>query len=246
MHTIEYIFNIQVKGQHISPLEDAANFFLKPAFYFWNGRKVDYIREGKNSVCHWKSIYSLDEEFSDAKYTFFIIAVVPGLIVGSILKCVALCFWHPEGSKALVGRCVDGESNQLFLNSQDRALNNKVLLLIEDLHQLNDSTSNGLLFLSEYSNLKLKYININFSIEHDVDTQQRSQRNQRVLDNLALLCNLQSLETENHYSRNIPTSKEKEILWEMNPCIQAHEREMSEWMEARNYLKNKGWQPSNA
>jgi hypothetical protein len=221
---ISYFLITEVKGKTISPVENAANFCLKPAQYLWNGKKVDWIQEGADKAIQIDLIYTPGER-SWPLAALMIVLLIPGTILGAALKGYAFCKHHVEADDVFVKENLNKPlSNAVYF--QDLQFGEKVSDFIGTLQSTSDlnpafNDTGKPLFLSEITDIKLRP-------ERHFENYSRlaAQVNGAILKDVHLLWNVSHIDVSDHFARASRTSteKEQEALIAINPFVQANSR----------------------
>jgi len=129
MTTIHSFLTCEVQRKTMSPIEQTANFLLTPARYLLNGKRVELFQRGEEKALLLYPSF-VDEERSWIKSAFMVACLLPGVLIGAILKFVA----SPRGNEQFIQERLT--ENKMATRYTDETLADDTLLdAVKELEQ---------------------------------------------------------------------------------------------------------------
>jgi|GEM_PF-6700102 len=215
MNNISYFLLTEVKGKNISTAERVANFFLIPAQYLWNGKKIDFIQEPGRIAIQMDFIYTAKER-SWVKTAAMVVLVVPGILLGSAFKAYATCRYHVTEHDTFMKKCLDKKIGKILIPKGQGEFGTKISHLIEVLKSKNKISQPLFLSETEYMDLSLEKYQLTPAGGHIEQFNPKAKKfNDVILDNIHLLWNLSYI----YFADRLIEQKASQALQEINPDV---------------------------
>lgn len=223
---IAFFLNTEVKGKNIQPVEKVANFCLTPVRFLWNGRKVELIQQGQNKAIQYEHAYTASERSDYNQFFLMVVLVIPGAVVGIVLKLYAYHKYHDKKEDESILRELKFTSYPyggcLGLPGSDRHFCNFVQGFLQTIKIMYPKKGDSLVFLSEIETLTLHKPT---SVEQI--NQRNIRHNQEVLNNLGLLWNLKVLVASGHYDY-LASQNQQNIIRSFEEHLKGFRKELPE------------------
>lgn len=249
MDGVKYFFTTEVKAKNIAIVERVANFFLIPAQYLWNGKKIDFIQGPNREKAVQIDVIFRDTQFLWIKIACMIMLLIPGLLVGGVLKAYATCRHHVKEDDDFMKKCLEKhkklKEHKILASKGHHNFATNISELIQTIRStgsLGDehlTDSSKPLFLSEIQDMRLIYEKHHPSGGQCVvhDSPAAVMTNRKILDNIHFLWNLSYFNLADHFIVSTPGT-EVPALKAINPYVvsfQLQSGKRSEAVKARDF-----------